>query len=285
MKAGVRTAFIALNIFALALLVPEADSYAQGAADPNAALANEVIVTQLSGRSISALITHKPGATKFTHSIALFPGSPGYMNLRVDGGTIQYGLGGNFLVRARRHFIEDGFLTVVVDAPSDQQNSFLQAFRETSRYGEDIKAVVDAVSKKFGPLDWTFIGHSEGSVSAAHAARMLPSEAKRVALTASVVSPSGRGRGVEAADVKQIKIPVLWVHHRNDPCKYTQHFRIRSYAEETKTPLLTVTGESNVRGDPCMPYTQHGFVGMEIKTIKAILSWIRTGQVPPDVSE
>ena len=34
-----------------------------------------------------------------------------------------------------------------------------------------------------------------------------------------------------------------------------------------------------------MPYTQHGFVGMEIKTIKAVLSWIRTGQVPPDVTE
>ena len=122
-------------------------------------------------------------------------------------------------------------------------------------------------------------------MSAAHAARMLPSEAKRVALTSSVVSPSSRGRGVEAADVKQIRTPVLWVHHKDDPCRWTQHFRVRSYAEETKTPLLTVTGAGNVRGNPCDAYTQHGFVGMEIKTIKAILSWIRTGQVPPDVSE
>ena len=273
-----------LAAFAAALIVAAPAAYAQGA-DPNAALANEVIVAQLPGHSISSLVTHQPRATKFTHAIALFPGSPGHMNLRMEGGTIQYGLGGNFLVRARRHFIEDGILTVVIDAPSDQQGSFLQAFRETPRYAEDVKAALDAVSKKFGPLDWTFIGTSEGSVSAAHAARMLPSEAKRVVLTASVVSPSGRGRGVEIADIRQITIPVLWVHNRDDPCKYTQYSRIKGYAAETRTNLLTVIGASGVRGDPCMAYTQHGFVGMEIKTIKAILSWIRTGQVPPDVTE
>ena len=258
---------------------------AQGGGDPNAELANEVIVVPLAGRSISALVTHQPAATKFTHAIALFPGSPGAMNLRVEDGRIQYGLGGNFLVRARRHFIEDGILTVVVDAPSDQQPNFFQGFRETPRYGEDVKGVVDAVSRKFGALDWTFIGTSEGSVSAAHAGRMLPADAKRVVLTSSVVSPSQRGRGVEVSDIRQIKIPLLWVHHRDDPCKYTQYSRVRSYAEQTKTPLVTVTGASQRRGDPCQAYTEHGFVGMEIKTIKAILSWIRTGQVPADVAE
>ena len=259
-------------------------AHAQGK-DPNAAFANEVIVAQLPGRSISALVTHQPDAMKFTHAIALFPGSPGHMNLRVEGGAIQYDLGGNFLVRARRHFIEDGILTVVIDAPSDQQNGFLQEFRETPRYGEDVKAALDAVSRKFGALDWTFIGTSEGSVSAAHAARMLAADAKRVALTASVVSSSRRGRGVEAADIKQIKIPVPWVHHRDDPCRYTPYCRVKGYAEDTKTPLLTVTGASGRRGDPCMAFTEHGFVGMEVKTIKAILSWIRTGTAPADVSE
>lgn len=48
---------------------------------------------------------------------------------------------------------------------------------------------------------------------------------------------------------------------------------------------MTVTGVAYPRGKPCMAFTQHGFVGMEAKTIKAILSWIRTGAVPGDVSE
>jgi hypothetical protein len=77
----------------------------------------------------------------------------------------------------------------------------------------------------------------------------------------------------------------MWVHHRNDPCRYTPHHRVRNYAQETMTSLLTVTGVGERRGQPCMAFTEHGFVGMEAKTIKAILSWIRTGIAPAEVSE
>ena len=279
-----RKIFQDLLVLGAALACSSHFTYAQDK-DPNAAFANELIVAQLPGRSITALVTHAPGATKFTHAVAIFPGSPGYIHLRVDGGQIRNDLRGNFLIRARRFFLEDGFLTVVLDAPSDQQPNFWPEFRETRRYGEDVKAVIDAVTKKFGPLDWTFVGHSEGSVSAAHAARMLPSDAKRVALTASVVTPNPRGRGLGASDVLQVTIPLLWVHHRNDPCQYTPYRTVRSYAEETRTPLLTVSGAAHARGKPCMPFTEHGFVGMEAKTIKAIVSWVRSGAVPGDVSE
>jgi pimeloyl-ACP methyl ester carboxylesterase len=259
--------------------------HAQGKGkDPYAALANELIVAQLPGRSIAALVTHDRGAAKFTHAIALFPGSPGYFELRMEDGEIRHGMRGNFLIRARRHFLDAGYLTVVVDAPSDEQPYFAPSFRETPRYGEDVRAIVEAVSKKYGTLDWTFIGTSEGSVSAAHAARMVP-EAKRVVLTASVVTPNKRGRGLAVADIQRIKIPVLWVHHRRDPCIATPHHRVKSYAEETKTPLVTVTGVGDSRGHPCEAFSEHGFVGMEVKTIRAILSWISTGVVPPDVTE
>ncbi|MBI2294953.1 MAG: hypothetical protein HYU76_02660 [Betaproteobacteria bacterium] len=273
-----------LAVFGVALACSTQPVRAQ-VTDPNAAFTNEVIVAQLPGRSISALVTHRPGVTKFAHAIALFPGSPGYINLRVEDGEIRFGLRGNFLIRARRHFLEDGFLTAVIDAPSDHQVSFWHSYRASDRYGEDVKAVVDAVAKKFGALDWTFIGTSEGSVSAVHAARMVAPPARRVALTSSLVTPSFAGSGVRVSDVKQIIIPVLWAHHRDDPCSYTQYSRVKQYAEETKTPLVTVTGAGNVRGNPCDAFTQHGFVGMEIKTIKAILSWIRSGKVPADVSE
>ena len=271
-----------------ALVASQPDfAYAQGKGgkDPNAALSNEVIIAQLPGRTIAALVTHRPGAAKFTHAIALFPGSPGYMNLRVEDGEIRYGLRGNFLVRARRHFLDDNFLTVVVDAPSDSQVNFWHSYRASERYGEDVKAVVEAVSKKFGALDWTFIGTSEGSVSAAHAARMLPTHARRVVLTSSLVMPGSQGTGLRVSDITPITIPLLWVHHGNDPCKYTQYSRVRSYAGETKTPLVTVTGARDSRGNPCDALSEHGFVGMEVKTIRAILSWINTGQVPPDVSD
>lgn len=254
--------------------------------DPNAAFYNEVIVVPLEGRSIAALITHKPGATKFTHAIALFPGHPGTPNPRIEDGRVKIdnNLGGNTLIRARRHFLGDDLLTVVVDAPSDYQKNFPHSFRASPRYGEDINAVVAAISKRFGPTDWTYIGHSEGTISAAHAARMAPPSVKRVVLMSSLTKPSEQGVGVQLADVKKISMPILWVHHQHDPCKYTPYWQVKNYAAETQSPLLTVTGEEGVRGDPCGARTQHGFVGTEIKTIKAIVSWIRTGKVPPDVS-
>jgi L,D-peptidoglycan transpeptidase YkuD (ErfK/YbiS/YcfS/YnhG family) len=34
-----------------------------------------------------------------------------------------------------------------------------------------------------------------------------------------------------------------------------------------------------------MAFTDHGCVEMEAKTIKAILSWVRTGAVPAGVSD
>ena len=57
-----RRALHGLAALAAALIFPAQAVNAQGG-DPNAALANEVIVAQLPGRTISVLVTHHPGAT------------------------------------------------------------------------------------------------------------------------------------------------------------------------------------------------------------------------------
>jgi predicted alpha/beta hydrolase family esterase len=257
----------------------------QDAADSG--LANEVVVVPVQDHSISVLVSHPPGATQFTHAVALFPGEPGRGNLRVEDGEIKYNnQRGNFLVRARRHFLEDGVLTVVVDAPSDQQTGlFTHSFRASARYGENIRAVVVAINARYGTLDWTFAGHSEGAVSAVHAARMSGPEVKRVVLAAALTSPNYQGNGVSFSDVKKIRVPILWVHHKYDPCSYTSYGRAKDFAEDSRSALLTVTGSKNARGDACKPYSEHGFAGMEQKTIKAILAWIRTGEAPAVIAD
>ncbi|HLQ27241.1 MAG TPA: hypothetical protein VK138_15360 [Acidiferrobacterales bacterium] len=256
-------------------------------ADPNARFTNEVIVVPLEGHTISALVTRKPDATKFTHAVAIFPGSPGHGNLRVEDGEIKYdNQRGNFLVRARRYFVEEGFLTVVIDAPSDYQTGlFPYSFRASARYGEDVKAVLNAVAKRFGTLDWTFAGHSEGTVSATYAGRMASPYVMRIVLASSLTRLNYQEPGLSISDFKQVNVPVLWVHHKNDPCRWTPYSYAKDLAQATYSPLLTVYGSKNGRGGACKPFTEHGFVGMEEKTVKAIVAWIRTGQVPPDVSE
>ena len=61
-------------VLAVALASPLA--LAQGN-DPNAAFTNELIVVPFKDHTMAGLVTHRPGEKKFTHAVALFPGSPG----------------------------------------------------------------------------------------------------------------------------------------------------------------------------------------------------------------
>jgi hypothetical protein len=84
-------------------------------------------------------------------------------------------------------------------------------------------------------------------------------------LASALTIANYQGPGLSVSDFKDEKIPVLWVHHRNDPCRWTSYSRARDYAKDTNSALVTVTGVKNSRGDACQPFSEHGFVGMEDK--------------------
>ena len=172
-----------------------------------------VVTAKLERSSIAALIMHAEGVRAFKHGIALFPGHPGILRLREENGQPEYEQRGNFLVRSRRHWLDQETLVAVVDAPADEWASFSQAFRSTPRYGADIGALLREVSATFEVKEWTFVGTSEGSVSAFHAARMNPQLAKRVILTSSVWGPTRNGAGLSDARFEALAAPLLWVHH------------------------------------------------------------------------
>jgi pimeloyl-ACP methyl ester carboxylesterase len=186
-------------------------------------------------------------------------------------------------VRTRRRWLDEETLAVVVDAPSDQWSSFSQTWRSEPRYGADLAALLEEVGRRWRVEEWTFVGTSEGSVSAFHAARMNPQLARRVILTASVFRPSRNGLGLSAADWSELKAPLLWVHHEDDPCEYTSYFDARRFAARSRSPLVTVRGGGPGRGGACEAFTAHGFTGVEPETIAAMQSWVKTGRVPEDV--
>ena len=254
------------------------------ARDPNLANPTEVVVAPVKGYTIAGLVTYLKNTSAFKHGIALFPGHPGIMKLHEENGQPRFEQRGNFLVRSRRHWLDGETLVVVVDAPSDQWATFTQSFRETPRYGADVAALLGEVSRRHPVEEWTFVGTSEGSVSAFHAARMNPQAARRVILTSSVFQPSRNGPGLSWVSWDKLSSRLLWVHHESDPCRYTEYRDARRYAERTKSPLLTVRGGEAWRGDACEAFTAHGFVGVERETVLAMRSWVKTGVVPPDVA-
>jgi hypothetical protein len=171
-----------------------------------------------------------------------------------------------------------------VDAPSDQWSTFDQRFREHPRYGADVAALLKEVAQRHGVEDWTFVGTSEGSVSAFHAARMNPGLARRIILTASLFQATRNGPGLSRVTWEGLSAPILWVHHENDPCTYTPYGDALRFAEKSRSPLVTVRGGDPGRGDACQAFTAHGFVGIERETVTAMRSWVKTGVVPSTVT-
>ncbi len=273
-------------VLAFMLLFPVAGlSPARAEADdPNAAATNVVLTVPRKDYSIAGLITHLPGARTFKYGIALFAGHPGILRLREEEGQIRFDLGGNFLLRSRRHWLDEETLVLTVDAPSDQWSSFSQQFREDPRYGEDVKALLVEAGRRYAIADWTLVGTSEGSISAFHAARMNPELARRVILTASVFIAGRNGPGLSGVDWDAPATRLLWVHHEADPCAYTPYRSAQQFAAKSRSPLLTVRGGGSARGKPCEARSAHGFVGVEPEAVLAMRSWVKTGVVPPDVA-
>ncbi len=273
---------------ALCAAAMHAPAYGQAAdalaGDPNLSHPNQVVTVAIGSHAISGLVTHLRDATAFKYGIVLFPGYPGIMRLREEGGMPRFELRGNFLVRSRRHWLDGETLVVAVDAPSDQWATFSQTFRETPRYGADVAALVKELARRHGVEDWTFVGTSEGSVSAYHAARQNPDLARRLILTASLFQTSRIGPGLSGVSWEGLQGRLLWVHHEADPCEYTAYKDAKRFAEKSRSPLLTVRGGDPGRGDACMAYTAHGFVGMEQQTVEAMRQWVKSGAIPPDVA-
>lgn len=244
---------------------------------------DEIVTAKLDRHTIGALVTRLEQVKAFKHGIAIFPGHPGILKLHEENGRPEYDQRGNFLIRSRRHWLDDEALTAVLDAPSDQWATFTQDFRATPRYGTDIAAILNEVSKRYAVGEWTFVGTSEGSISAFHAARMNPALAKRVILTSSVFSPGANGPGLTGANFGELSTPLLWVHHQDDPCQFTQYRDARRYAEKSMSPLVTVRGGGPEQGGACQARSHHGYVGVEREVVLAMRSWVKTGTVPADV--
>jgi len=251
--------------------------------DPNLAYPNEIVTVAREGYTIAGLVTHLQEAKTFKYGIALFPGHPGIMKLREENGRPRFELQGNFLMRSRRHWLDEETLVVVVDAPSDQWATFYQQWRASPRYGVDVGALIREVAQRYGVTDWTFVGTSEGVVSAFHAARMNPDLARRVILTSSVWGPTANGPGISNAKWNELSALLLWVHHESDPCRFTAYREAPRYAEKSHSPLVTVHGGGPGRGDSCGAFVAHGYVGVERETVLAMRSWVKTGSVPSDV--
>lgn len=201
-------------------------------------------------------------------SVVLFTGSEGVAGLA----------GGNFLVRNRQRFAEQGFLVAVVDVPSDHKTGY-GWFRTSKEHAQDIAGVIAALRRE-APVPVWVVGTSMGTVSAANAAaRLKDGGPDGVVLTSSVTRRSAVARiTVRDVDLDEIRVPTLVVHHESDRCVVTPFvdasMLARLLTRAPKKEFMAFQGGAPA-GDPCEAFSAHGFMGIDAEVVTAIADWIK----------
>ena len=206
-------------------------------------------------------------------AVILFAGGDGGIGIESDGKITR---GGNFLVRSRQLFAEQGLTAVVIDAPSDR--SHLADSRQTPEHVADVAAIIAWLRQQSKIPVW-LIGTSRGTQSAGYIATQLPRDEggpDGIVLTATMLTDR-TSRAVPEMALDRLRVPVLVVHHRDDACRYCLMRDMPRLMDRLTTPprrgLMVFEGGIN-EGDPCGARAYHGFNGIEREVAQRIAAWI-----------
>lgn len=230
-------------------------------------------------------IPTRPGVTQrmlvlspLTTKAAVVLVAGGHGGLQIfPNGSFRWGAG-NFLVRTRQMFAEQGLMVAVIDAPSDRQSPpYLAGFRQKPEHAADVKAVIAWMREQAKVPVW-LVGTSRGTQSAAYAATELagPEGPDGIVLSATILTDD-RGRPVPDMPLGRIRVPVLVVHHEQDGCAHCAFADVPALmaklANSPRKQLLSFTGGEN-KGDPCEAMAYHGFNGLDREVVGQIADWL-----------
>jgi pimeloyl-ACP methyl ester carboxylesterase len=204
-----------------------ASSVAQPLVSPPANICGEVVTIATHDRTTTRYaFAQKPDAPARGAPIALvlLVGGGGVLDL--DGAGCPRALARNSLIRMRPFFHDAGFVTALVDAPSDVRGeNGLAGFRTARQHAADLgKVIADLRSRTHGQV-W-LVGHSRGTISAANAAARLSGASAPdglVLLSAMMSGDASRRKPFVAQTVfdpplEAITVPVLVIGHEADNC-------------------------------------------------------------------
>ena len=192
----------------------------------------------------------------------------------------------NFLREHTETFAQSGISLVVMDCPSDENrvaagNTPLGCsddYRSSKKHADDVRKVIDLLKEKHSLKKFYVMGHSYGAISSKWLAKNLGDELSGSIHSASqTVATRDRAYAysMESFDMKTLKAPVLNIHHADDQCTYTPYSTVVGYSNNN---LISVKG-GVPNGDVCGGGHYHSYEGREEVASKAIIKWIKTGQV------
>lgn len=216
-------------------------------------------------------------------ALLFYRGWPGIANIKSEN---DWKRNLNFLRNNTQHFSEAGISLVVMDCPTDENamgagnnpSGCSDDYRSSMKHADDVRKIMSALREKHGINNFYVLGHSYGATSSKWLAKNLENELRGSIHSASqTVATKNRAfaYSMESFDMGSLKAPVLNIHHGDDQCAYTPYSTVLAYS---KNNLITVKG-GTPNGDVCGGGHYHSFEGREEVASKAIIKWIKTGQV------
>jgi len=220
----------------------------------SAAAAEELVTSAhyASGEPVPYILDSVAPDPKYV--IILFPGGSGAMDPRMRDGKLVYGFGGNFLIRARKYFVDPEFATISTNS-SDSE--------------ERIQAVLDDIKVRFPKAKVYLAGTSNGTFPTMKLAGYLQDR------IAGEIHSSSRAQ-IYNFNAKDYRNRHLVVHHVNDWCRVTPYSAALHSHEAFGNDFIAMEGGTST-GNECEAFAHHGYNGIERETVEAIKNWIRKG--------
>ena len=224
----------------------------------------------------------------------LLPGGSGTLNISGTTSDFVIGADNDFMVRNRNSIAESGFLTALIDAPSDMgTDGMTTGFRTSQNHADDIRDVVSRLKGENGLPVWV-IGISAASYSATNVAIQLGEEIHGLILASASTSPSVSDpdsfpypNGILDMELDSIVVPTLIVAHEDDKCPGTpptgapliQNQLINAAHVEVKY----FTGGDDPISDVCGPLSPHSFYGIDTEVVTAFNEFIVSNTLVPNI--
>lgn len=243
-----------------------------------AAVADELITLKTRPEVTQSMLLLEPYSKTPNIVIVLFPGGAGNVALEIKEGRAT--AANPYLFSRQRDILaQPDFAVVIIDVPSDRK-VMDQEFRRSAMHLNDIEVAIREVKTRFPTARLVLMGHSSGTVSAGYVSRALGDQVSAVVLLAGVYlatppGPPGQpfGPGLSELDLGSLKSPVLIVHHTQDACRLTPLAAAEKSAGQL--PMIKVNGSVEASsGPPCLPGTNHWFVGTEKATGEQVVNWL-----------
>jgi hypothetical protein len=284
-RIGRASSILGLLLLAAAIGAPAA-SAAEGCGEV-------VTIATHDGSTTRYALAGQDGTPRQSGRIALVLLVGGGGDLALDAEGCPRELAHNSLIRMLPFFHEAGFVTALVDAPSDRRaDDGLAGFRTAPQHADDLGKVIADLRSRTNAAIW-LVGHSRGTISAANAASLLAGAAAPdglVLLSAMMAGEISRRKPFVVQTVfdpklEAIAVPVLVIGHEADNClrspaRLMGGITARTHGPRQQTVIVTggpiAPGRAPNAGD-CGVGEPHDFVAQEAELAAGIVRFIGGG--------